>query len=1058
VGAMSAKIRRMANIRFPYRSTRELCILIIKLVMVSVLAALTVFNSIAAAAPEAVKWTRVTIPAEGEAGNWVLAAGSDVRHLTIAPDGTLYACGQGLTYTLYKSTDGGLGWVQTGNVQDTIVDIAVSPYDADTVYYATTSAVYRSSNGGKTFTQLPAGPGGAGADNNEITSIDVAWLNSNIIAVGTRDTDIAEFGGIYTMDEGIIISTWTDTNIGGYDVYAVAFSPNYTNDGQLVAVITDETDTLITAKTGDAGWNDITGYARLNRDNSPTRTPVAVATPAAIAFPDNYDADPASGSSVLFVAIDSGAGEGDVYKINCVDAPYTSIATDMNIGGVYGQNNMDITGLAALGDYPTVILLAGAADNARTYTSTDGGVSWTKSRKEPTGHTTCVLIAPDFTTTGRMYAATSGGNSALSISRDIGETWNQLSLIDTTVTTIVDLAPSPGYAQDGTLFILTFGNGHSLWRSRDGGNTWERTLAGNIAGVDSLNLVGLPPQYGADCRTVFVAGESNGSPCVWQSTDDGQNYRRRFTRDPDTGAPFAIDTWAIADDNTFYTGSFDGSHGMVYQTTNGGFFYSEGAMVGSQSLYFLALSPGYELDGTILAGNTNGWVYLSSDNGTSFQPLPGDAASPPLTDSITVAFDPEFDSNRTVYAASNTADGGVYRFVIGTDTAWGSIDGTMPAGTIFNGLTVIPGGTLYTVNYDSDGGMERSLNPTYALGPSFVTVTRGLEDGSTLSGLWQSGQQLWSVDTTNIRLMTFYDTLILPATQVSPDDGTPGIGSLIDHTVRNINLDWETLEGATIYQWQCDYETDFSSIPTGFEGTTTSSSVRLPALEPATTYYWRVRASAPVISPWSEKWSFTTSLETTAIALKPESPAAGASGVPIKPLFQWTAVAGANAYEFLVSRDADFSNPAIVRTGEFALPTNAWQCDVSLDYATTYYWKVRATSDSTHSVWSANGVFTTELLPLEDTELPAPGPSFPQETTPEITPSMTTITLPTAPPSTPLRPPSPAPLPREPSPVPSGSQAQSTPYWLIYVVGVLLLTIILALIIILAMVLKIKRF
>ncbi len=1060
MGVMSAKIRPMAKNRFPQRSTRELCILIIKLLLVSGLAALTVFNSIAAASSEAVRWTRVSIPTEGEAGNWVLATGSDVRHLTMAPDGTLYACGHGLTYTLYNSTDGGLSWAHIGNVQDTIVDIAVSPHDAGIIYYATSSAVYRSTNGGKTFAQLPASPGGAGTDNKEITSIDVAYLTSNIIAVGTRDTDIAEFGGVYTLDEANIIPAWEDTNIGSYDVYAVAFSPNYPSDRQLVAVITDEVNTFIAAKVSNASWSATTGYARLDRDNSGTPTSVAVTAPAAIAFPDNYDADPASGSCVLFAAIDTGAGEGDVYKINCADAPYTSIATDLNVGWSSGQSNIDITGLTACGDYPSIILLAGSADSAQTYTSTDGGVSWTRSRQEPTGQsTTCVLLAPDFTTTGRMYAATSGGGSALSISRDIGDTWNQLSLIDTAVDTIIDLAPSPDYTGDNTLFMLTFGSGHSLWRSRDGGNTWERILASTLASVDSLNLVALPPQYGADCRTVFVAGESNGSPCVWQSTDDGQNYRRRFTRDPVTGTAFTIDTWAIVDENTLFIGSFDDINnlGMVYQTTNGGFFYSEGAMAGSQALYSLALSPGYEQDGTILVGNTNGWVYLSSDNGTSFQPLPGDAASPPLTGSIAIAFDPGFESNRTVYAAGNTADSGAYRFVIGTSTDWESIDGTMPAGTMFSGLTVIPGGTLYAANSDDDGGMERSLNPTYALGPTFETVTRGLDDGTTLQGLWQSGQRLWSADTTNIRLMTFYDTLILPATQVLPDDGTPGIGSLIDHTVRNINLDWETLDGATGYQWQCDYDTDFSSVPAGFDGTTTASSARLPSLEPATTYYWRVRASAPVISPWSEKWSFTTSLETTAIALKPESPIPGASEVPVKPLFQWTAIAGASAYELLVATDADFSSPAIVRTVEYALPTNAWQCDVSLDYDTTYYWKVRATSASTRSTWSAAGVFTTESPP-EDTEPASPIPPYPQDTTPEITPSLTTAPLPSTPSPMQLKPPLPASSLQEPSPMPSASQALSTPGWIIYLVGVLLLAIILTLTIILTMVLKMRRF
>ena len=57
----------------------------------------------AVAAPDEAKWSRVNIPTEGRAGNRVLASGSDVAHLTLAIDGTLYAYVKGLTYTLFLS-------------------------------------------------------------------------------------------------------------------------------------------------------------------------------------------------------------------------------------------------------------------------------------------------------------------------------------------------------------------------------------------------------------------------------------------------------------------------------------------------------------------------------------------------------------------------------------------------------------------------------------------------------------------------------------------------------------------------------------------------------------------------------------------------------------------------------------------------------------------------------------------------------------------------------------------------------------------------------------------
>lgn len=1051
-----ANLNPVTKVKFTKRPYLKIYIIITALVIFFSLYAANIPTYQVTASDDAAKWTKVNIPTEGKAGDWLLADGSDVRHLTIASDGTLYAYVKDLTYTLYKSTDGGSSWSSIGNVQDNIVGIATPPSDVSTIYYATSSAVYRSTDGGQKFYSLPASPGGAGANSIEITSIDVARLNSNIIAIGTRDTGSSEFGGVYTLDEEDVIPSWTDTNIGSYDVYAVAFSPNYASDGQLVAVITDETDTLVTNRILNADWGTSTGNAVLDKDNSGTPTSVSAAASAAIAFPGDYDSDTTSGSCVQFIAIDAGDGEGDVYKVSGAEAPSNSAAIDLNIGSAYGLSNIDVTGLAAYGDISATSLLAGAADSAQTYFSTDGGESWTRSRKEPTGESkTYVLMAPDFSNTSQAYSATSGDNSAFSVSRDSGNTWNQVSLIDTTISDIVDLAPSPGYSRDNTLVLLTYGGKHSLWRSLDGGNTWERIFTSALSDVDSLSLVALPPQYDDNNKTIFVAGESDSKSTVWKSADNGQSFRRRFTHDPGPDDTFSIDAWTVVDDTTFFIGSYNGSNGLVYHTTNSGFFYSEGVTAGSQSLNAIALSPNYEQDKTILIGNSNGWVYWSDDNGISFEPLPPDATSPPLTGYITVAFDPDFDSNNTVYAASDNADKGAYRFIIGSSTDWESTDSTLPSGAKINRLTVSSDGTLYAANSKADGGMERCLNPTYSLGPTFETVTRGLSDGATLSGLWQSDHRLWSIDTTNIRLMTFQDTLTSPVTMTSPGNAAPGIGSLIDHTIRNASLDWETLEGATSYQWQLDYDTDLSSVPSGFDDTTEASSTHLPSLEPGTTYYWRTRAKTPVLSPWSDKWSFTTSLDTEVIALRLESPTAGASGVPPKPVFQWTAVAGADAYELLVSTDANFSNPSIIKKDDYALSSTAWQCDLSLNHDTTYYWKVRAISASTSSAWSAVGAFTTEPPPTPATVEPPAKNKQPATALPS--PATTLAPLPTPPAPMQITPLTPAAPTQDTSTAPIIIQSPDTPNWVIYLIGALFLTIILTLIIILTLVVGIRR-
>jgi len=983
-----------------------------------------------AAHADEVKWSKVKIPAEGSAGKWQLASGSDVQHLTMSASGVLYAYVPGLAYTLYRSTDGGYSWSYIGEVQDSIVDIAVSPSDEDTIYYATEASVYCSSDGGKNFDQFASSPGGAGSNNIEITDIAVTRTGSNLIAVATRDTGNAEFGGVYVLDEGQPVSRWVDRNIGSYDVYALAFSPNYATDRQLVAVVTDETDTLVRFKNGDA---------RLNKDNSGTPAPVAVSNSAAIAFPADYEGT--FPDQELFIAIDTGTGNGDAYKIVTAGSPDTSDATDLNLGSAKGLGNIDITGLAASGTGSSLCLLAGAASSAQTYYSKDGGSNWVRSRKEPTGSSkTYVLMDTNYDNNRQAYAATSGSDSGLSLSDDGGIIWYQIALIDNYITDITDFAPSPAYSQDATLFLLTFGGSYCLWQSADDGQKWVRLLSSSLADVDSIDMLGLSPQYGNGSQVIFLAGYSDGQPVLWKSVDNGRRYMKYPTIDPDSAAALPVHALSVVDDATLFIGSYVGSNARVYRTTNGGYTYQSGANAGNQTINSMELSPAFAHDGTLLIGNRNGWVYSSDDNGETFRPLPSDATSPPLKGSISVAFDPAFSQNNIVYATSTTADAGIYRFKVGSSEEWERIDSTLPGGGTLNQVIVTSSGVLYASNTQADGGMERCLNPTYSLGPTVETVTRGLSDGAKLYALWHHGNQLWAIDTAHTHLVNFYDSLTSPVTLVSPADNDDGIGTLINHTISNVRLDWEAESGATEYEWQFDFDTDFSAVPSGFEGTTKASSARLPALEPATTYYWRVRAKEPVLSPWSSKWSFTACLDTDAANIRLESPASGEMGVPVKPLFQWSAVPGAAAYELLVSSDIQFSNLVINRTGEFSLPATAWQGSLDLDQGTTYYWKVRAISSDTKSAWSAVGSFTTELPPPSLVQPSAP----PMVTVPEPTPS----------PATPPMPPTP---PQPSPPVPPAAPVQQTPIWVIYLIGALILAIILLIVTILVLASGLRR-
>jgi photosystem II stability/assembly factor-like uncharacterized protein len=877
------------------------------------------------------EWSESIIPAEGKAGGWELAPDSDLSILSLAA-GVIYVNKLDGDSRLMRSEDGGLSWAETDYEGGAVVDI-VCPSDTETIYLTDGSHVYKSDDG-EVFESVGEGTLPVLDDNERIACLDIGYDgNHPLVFIGTVDSDEVQYGGVYYLSEGDFGAGWTDMMAEGYDIYAIAAAPQFDHSFRLVALASDESHSYIINNEGNVGgWSERT---ELLNDNTAS---FGLSGASRIVFPNDFDI-----TRELFIGVSSD-GNGGVYRVNQ--------------GGAYDLGpDAEIVSLDIAKDAGRWLVAGGS--QGQLWYSPDAGESWLPSQKAPTGDG-AVYVAADFSHDGVAYAATGGNESAFSVSRDYCLTWNQLSLIDTEISDIIDLAPSPS---DDTLFMLTHQDGgeHSLWRRRDG--AWERVYCSSLPDVDKLEQVALCPQYGDNNRVVLVAGASNDSPAIWKSSDDGQSFNRHRALLP-------IDAWAVVDDSTWFIGGYDGANGRVHLATNSGSIYSLGTAVGDQPLNSIALSPNYGQDETILVGNRDGWVFWSEDNGQSFEalgePLPELITEAMALNEVSVAFDADYSHNNTVYAASHCQEGSnhssaIYRFNISKSDNWEAID-SLAEGAI-DKLIVSADGALYAVNSVDDGGMERCLNPSYPLGPAFESVTRGLEEGAKLVGLWLQGQQLWSVDSENTEVVSYNDSLTVPVVLLSPFDGAPGVGMLIENEVMNISLDWETLPGATAYQWQLNYETDFSSLPEGFEGTTQSSSVHLVDLEPATTYYWRVRAIEPSLSPWSEKWSFSTPMGTEAPAPRLESPSAGASGVPIEPIFQWSAIDGADSYELMVSTFATFDNPTILKTGDYALPATAWQCNISLNYDTTYYWKVRAVSANSCSAWSAVSAFITEPEP-----------------------------------------------------------------------------------------------
>ncbi|PPD58219.1 fibronectin type III domain-containing protein [Dehalogenimonas etheniformans] len=544
--------------------------------------------------------------------------------------------------------------------------------------------------------------------------------------------------------------------------------------------------------------------------------------------------------------------------------------------------------------------------------------------------------------------------------------WSDLPMPQS-VGTVVDMAVSP--YQTSLVYLLAFNNGHKVWRTFNDGSAWQLIYQTGSAGLSSIDRFTL-----ARNGTLLIAGGSANGPACLKSIDQGQTFTQ-FT------LPVAIDSTAgfgaLSEQSFFFT-SFDGSRSRVWRTADGSAF--ESTIISATPLTILELSPGFAADNNLIAAGADGNFYLSTDGGSHFSAL----QQSPLVGEVCLAFSADYSASKYIYAASTSVGSGIWRMKVG-EPAWTRIDAGLPNGTMLSDIEVSVGGIIYAASSNQVNASNGGLVKKTVFNSSWETARDGLQTGTTLWGLQSRGSKLYSLDTANNRIVVYNDTLASPVELLSPQSGSPGIGTFAAGTIGGIDIVWRNPGGATGFQWQVSDSYDMSIIR--FESTTATESARLKNLDPGTTYYWRVRAVTPSLSPWSAVWSFTTALGAPVLT----TPAIGSTVQILQPPFQWQPSTGAKSYELMLSTSADFSNLTAFATG---IGGNAWQPTSPLIPSTGYFWKVRAIGTNTYSPWSAVSAFTTSAPPTTSaaptkTVLPTTTP-VPTQTTTATAPPLST--------------------------------------------------------------------
>ncbi|MGA2159096.1 MAG: hypothetical protein WB588_12200 [Dehalococcoidia bacterium] len=225
-----------------------------------------------------------------------------------------------------------------------------------------------------------------------------------------------------------------------------------------------------------------------------------------------------------------------------------------------------------------------------------------------------------------------------------------------------------------------------------------------------------------------------------------------------------------------------------------------------------------------------------------------------------------------------------------------------------------------------------------------------------------------------------------------------------------IDLSWEQLCLSTWYQLQIAKDKDFTqrinpmvnwgngstgaisavtgSILLKMDSTnSTSPAAWIPPgslPEAGATYYWRIRSVKSATgqiadSPWSETRSFSVKpgfiINTPYYGVQLLSPNNGGSGVPVHPVqFSWSPWFNATKYQFDLAQDPEFKQMVISTT----TTTTAYGYSGSLDYSTSYFWRVKAVEISGQNIpsdWSATFSFQTEVAPAP--AIPVQEPAVP---------------------------------------------------------------------------------
>lgn len=424
--------------------------------------------------------------------SWTVSQNRTIRKLAIDPRYgkiVLAATSDGL----YRTVNGGATWTQI--FATSTYDVAFQPNNPNVVY-ATTTQVLKSTNGGASFTPTTATCAGS--------RYSVAVSRSNPTTVYTLCTD----GTVQkSTNAGATWSTMTAPGVSLYGYYDTVLAVSPVNDKNVYVAGFNMKQT----SDGGATWSSVPTAGHV--DNH------------AITF------QPGSGTTLL------AGDDGGLFKSINSGATWTSLNKGLSITQFYGIGISKTTPtLMVFGaqDNGNMKLAAGTFTNITNADGMKGFIDWSNANN--------LYVSIQY---GGLYRSTNGGASFTGISTPSSGAW------------------TTPWTQDPVIANTIYAGTNKVYKSTDQGTTWT-AISGSLAGIGQFAVLKVAPSN----PKVIYAG---GSTRLYRTTDAGATWND-ITGTLPVATNFLTDL-AIhdTDANTAYV-TFSGyiAGQKVYKTTNGG--------------------------------------------------------------------------------------------------------------------------------------------------------------------------------------------------------------------------------------------------------------------------------------------------------------------------------------------------------------------------------------------------------------------------------------------------------------------------------------------------------